>query len=77
MATTGTQLKKQAEPQRSAEELDFIKGMERGWGRKLTEQEINLSLDQARALGDLSGQPSKPSAIILRSPSCWRRKARI
>jgi hypothetical protein len=59
---------------RTPKELAFIKQMERMEGRKLTEQEINLSLDQARALGELSGQPSKPSAVILRSPSCWRRE---
>jgi hypothetical protein len=76
MATIGTQLSKEAEtPQWTPEELEFIKWMESRRG-KLTEQEINLSLDQARALGELSGQPSKPSAVILRSPSCWRRMAR-
>jgi hypothetical protein len=78
MATIGTPLKKQAEkPQWTAEELEFIKWMETALGRKPTESEINLWVDQARALGELSGQPSKPSAVILRSPSCWRRKARI
>ena len=45
MSTTGTQLKKQAEPQRSAEELDFIKWMEKELGREPTEQEINLWMD--------------------------------
>jgi hypothetical protein len=39
------------QPQYTAEEQDLIKT--RLEGRKLTEQEINLSLDQARALGEL------------------------
>jgi hypothetical protein len=38
--------------QRSPEEQDFIKAMERLQGSKMTGQEINLSLDQARAIGD-------------------------
>jgi len=75
MSTTGTQPSKQAEPhQRTPEELEFIKWMERQLGREPTEREINLWVDQARAFGALSGQPSKPSAVILRSPSCWRRE---
>jgi hypothetical protein len=39
--------------QRTAEEQDLIKTWERMKGRKLTEQEINLSMEQARAIGDL------------------------
>ena len=39
------------EQQRTTEEL--IRNLERIEGRKLTEQEINLSLDQARAIGEL------------------------
>ena len=39
--------------QLTAEEADLIKTLERLKGRKLTEQEINLSLDQARAIGEL------------------------
>ena len=39
--------------QLTAEEADLIKTLERMEGRKLTEQEINLSLDQARAIGEL------------------------
>jgi hypothetical protein len=54
MSTTGTQLKKQAEPQQwSAEELDYIKWMEKTLGREPTEQEINLWMAQAKYIGDL------------------------
>ena len=54
MAMTGTQPRKPAEKrQLTAEEADLIKTLERLEGRKLTEQEINLSLDQARAIGEL------------------------
>ena len=35
------------------EEQEIIAMLERTKGRKLTEQEINLSLEQARALGEL------------------------
>jgi len=35
------------------DELDVIKSVERTKGRALTEQEINLALAQARAIGDL------------------------
>ena len=38
---------------RTAEEREIVAMLERIKGRKLTEQEINLSLDQARALGEL------------------------
>ena len=38
---------------RTAEEREIIKMLERGKGREMTEQEINLSLEQARALGEL------------------------
>jgi hypothetical protein len=52
MATTGTKPRKPAEKQQlTAEEADLIKMLERLEG--LTEQEINLSLDQARAIGEL------------------------
>jgi hypothetical protein len=40
-------------PQRSPEELDLSATLERMAGRKLAEHEIDLSLDQARALGEL------------------------
>jgi hypothetical protein len=54
MSTTGTQLKKQAEqPQYTAEELDYIKWMEKELGREPTEQEINLWMAQAKYIGDL------------------------
>ena len=54
MATTGTQPRKPAEKrQLTADEADLIKTLERLEGRKPTEQEINLSLDQARAIGEL------------------------
>ena len=42
-----------AEKQRTAAEREIIATLERLEGRKLTEQEINLSLEQARALGEL------------------------
>ena len=42
-----------AEKQRTAAEREIIATLERLKGRKLTEQEINLSLEQARALGEL------------------------
>jgi hypothetical protein len=41
------------EKQRTADEQEIIKTLERLKGRKLTDQEINLSLEQARALGEL------------------------
>jgi hypothetical protein len=40
-------------PQRSAGEIEIIKALERCKGRKLTEQEIFLALEQARAIGEL------------------------
>ena len=39
--------------QRTAAEREIIATLERTKGRKLTEQEISLSLEQARALGEL------------------------
>jgi hypothetical protein len=39
--------------QRTAEEASLIKTLERLKGRKMTDQEINLSLEQARGVGDL------------------------
>ena len=54
MATTGTQQKKPAEKQQlTGDEADHIKTLECLEGRKLTQQEINLSLDQARSIGEL------------------------
>jgi hypothetical protein len=53
MATTGTPQKNEADKPRSPEEQEIIDMMERTEGRKLTEQEIHLSLEQARALGEL------------------------
>ena len=44
MSTTGTRQKKPAEKHKMLERLE---------GRNLTQQEINLSLDQARAFGEL------------------------
>ena len=38
---------------RSPEEQEIIAMLERHWGRKMTEQEINVSLKQARAVGEL------------------------
>jgi len=39
--------------ERTPEEQQFISQMERLEGRSLTEQEANLALEQARALGEL------------------------
>ena len=44
---------------RTAQEREIIKTVERLKGRKMTEQEINLWLEQARALGELCGSPSR------------------
>ena len=49
---TGTQHKDEAERQRSVEELKAIEFLERLAGRKLTDREINLSLEQMLALGE-------------------------
>jgi hypothetical protein len=40
-------------PKRTPEEQQFRSQMERLEGRPLTEQEANLALEQARALGEL------------------------
>jgi hypothetical protein len=37
----------------SADEQKIIDFVEKGKGRKLTQQEINLSLEQARQIGEL------------------------
>jgi len=46
-------------PQYTKEEQELIDFMEKRWGRKLTPQEINLSLEQARSVGHLqvTGDP--------------------
>ena len=49
----GTQRKTEADPKRSEEELKAIAQLERAAGRKLTEQEIAMSLVQMRAIGEL------------------------
>jgi hypothetical protein len=41
------------QPKSGGSRRNLIKTLERLEGRKLTEQEINLSLDQARAIGEL------------------------
>jgi len=51
--TTMALLKKLAELPLSKDELAIIAWLEKGRGRKLTQQEINLSLRQARDLGEL------------------------
>ena len=43
----------EAEKQRTADEKDLIEMLEHLERRKFTEQLINLSLDQARAIGEL------------------------
>jgi hypothetical protein len=39
--------------QRTAEEASLVRTLERLEGRKLTQQEQNLAIDQARAIGEL------------------------
>ena len=41
------------EMQRTADEASLIRTLERMKGRPLTDQEINLALEQARMVGDL------------------------
>ena len=53
MVMIGTQRKTEADPKRSEEELKAIAQLERAAGRKLTEQEIAMSLEQMRAIGEL------------------------
>jgi hypothetical protein len=54
MNMTGTLQKPSVEKvQRSKEEQQIIDVVEKSKGRKLTEQEINLALDQARSIGEL------------------------
>jgi hypothetical protein len=36
---------------RNPDEQAIINFLEKAWGRKMTEQEINLALEQARAVG--------------------------
>src|SRR5262249_41630278 len=42
-----------------ADIITYITYLEKDRGRKFTREEINLSLDQARAIGSLGGQPRK------------------
>jgi hypothetical protein len=62
MATTGTPQNKRAattqqgpppKPRPNEAETDLIQWLEKCRGRKLTQREINLAIDQARAIGDL------------------------
>jgi hypothetical protein len=54
MAATVTSLRVAAFKKRlSREELEIIKMLERSYERELTEQEMHLSLEQARAIGEL------------------------
>ena len=54
MAATVTSLRVAAFKKRlSREELEIIKMLERSKGRELSEQEMYLSLEQARHIGDL------------------------
>jgi hypothetical protein len=50
---TGTLPKLAAEQKLNPEERRVIDWLERSRGRKLTPEEINLSLDQARLIGEL------------------------
>jgi hypothetical protein len=42
----------------SEDELQIIAYLEKDRGRKLTPEEIHLSLEQAPAIGDLEGEPT-------------------
>jgi hypothetical protein len=54
VATTETNPKREVfGKQLSREANEIIDMLERDYGRKLTEQEMNLSLEQARHIGDL------------------------
>ena len=54
VSRTGTQPSGKADkPQRTTEEQEFLKDMTRMQGRPLTVQEENLSIEQARQLGEL------------------------
>lgn len=54
MSMTGMQPSKQAEPQqRSSDELKLLQTLGQLAGRKLSEQEQELALEQARALGEV------------------------
>ena len=44
----------------TAEEQAIIDFVEKDWGRPLPEQEIHLSLEQARAIGELSAPYISP-----------------
>ena len=60
----------EAEKRRTADEQDLIEMLERLEGRKFTEQEINLSLDQARAfLGRKRSASNRPTGTV-RLPPC-------
>jgi hypothetical protein len=53
MATKEQELTPQASVELSPEERKIVRLLERDLGRKLTEQEQNLALQQARDIGDL------------------------
>ena len=64
----------EAEKRRTADEQDLIEMLERLEGRKFTEQEINLSLDQARRLfravnGPLRTVPREQFACLRADPT--------
>jgi hypothetical protein len=58
----------------SEAEAVIVAYLEKSEGRKLTGAEINLSLDQARAIGELEGEPSRyiPLCGVIAE---WRRRA--
>jgi hypothetical protein len=45
-------------------ESSIVAYFEKCEGRRLTEAEINLSLDQTRAIGDLEGEPESIGVIL-------------
>jgi hypothetical protein len=57
----------------SKAEREIIAWLEWDRGRKLTAEEIYLSLEQARAIGDLEGEPEN-NVILCGVVAGWRRE---
>ena len=55
-----------ADPPLTAEEREIIDALERSYGRPLTKEEIHLSLEQARHLGEIADNvvPIKGGGVI-------------
>jgi hypothetical protein len=54
-------------------ELELVAFLEKRRARKLTPQEAHLALEQARAIGDLEGEP-EGDVILCGVIATWRRK---